>query len=442
MPISPTNPSAPALEPPRPRLAYLMSHYPAISHTFFLHEVLGLRELGLEIETVSINPPDRAIDAMPANEAAEAASTFFIKRTSPLHALLIAAVTLLRRPRAFLRGLGFALSLQSPSPLQLLYGVFYFVEALVLADWMRRRALQHLHIHFSGAVATVGMVAAYAFRFPYSLTVHGPDDFFNERQFSLKDKIERAGFVICISHYCRSQLMRIASPEHWDTMSVVRLGIRPELFPSPPLARRGDPLRIVTVGRLVPAKGQLLLLRALLQLRSRGLIVHLQLVGDGPDRSHLEAFVRTHSLEQQVTFAGARNHDETLQLLSTADICVLASFAEGIPVALMEAMAMGIPCISTFTAGIPELLHHEEEGLLVPAGSVDDLACAIETLTASEELRQRFSVAGRARVLKDYNLATNLQLLATNFANRVASPADLQRDLPRAIQTGLQENYG
>jgi colanic acid/amylovoran biosynthesis glycosyltransferase len=419
-----------------------MSHYPAISHTFFLHEVLGLRELGLEIETVSINLPDRTADAMPANEAAEAASTFFIKRTSPLRALLIAVATLLRHPRAFLRGLGFSLSLQSPSPLQLLYGVFYFVEALVLADWMRRRKLQHLHIHFSGAVATVGMVAAYAFRFPYSLTVHGPDDFFNERQFSLKDKIERASFVICISHYCRSQLMRIASPEHWDTMSVVRLGIRPELFPSRPAKRRGDPLRIVTVGRLVPAKGQLLLLRALLQLRSRGSIVNLLLVGDGPDRPHLEAFVRTHALEQQVTFAGARNHDEALEVLSTADMCVLASFAEGIPVALMEAMAMGIPCISTFTAGIPELLHHEEEGLLVPAGSVDDLASAIETLSANEELRQRFSMLGRARVLKDYNLATNLQLLASTFAERLANPVPLQSDPQRGIEAALQENYG
>ncbi len=418
-----------------------MSHYPAISHTFFLHEVLGLRELGLEIETASINPPDRATDALPAKEAAEAASTFVIKRTPPLRALLIAAATLFRYPRAFLRGLVFALGLQSPSPLQLLYGVFYFVEALVLAHWMRRRDLRHLHIHFSGAVATVGMVAAYAFRFPYSLTVHGPDDFFNERQFSLKDKIERAAFVICISHYCRSQLMRIASPTHWDTMSVVRLGIRPELFPQRPVARAGGPMRIVTVGRLVPAKGQLLLLRALLLLRSRGLIVHLQLVGDGPDRGHLEAFVRTHALGQQVTFAGARNHDQTLQLLSTADICVLASFAEGIPVALMEAMAMGIPCISTFTAGIPELLHHEEEGLLVPAGSVDDLAAAIETLASSEQLRRRFSVLGRARVLEDYNLAVNLQLLAGTFAARLSAPTASQPEMETEVGPALQENY-
>lgn len=419
-----------------------MSHYPAISHTFFLHEILGLRELGLEIETVSINPPDREIDAMPANEAAEAGSTFFIKRTPPLRALRIAAATLLGHPRAFLRGLAFALSLQSPSPLQLLYGVFYFVEALVLADWMRRRELEHLHIHFSGAVATVGMVAAYAFRFPYSLTVHGPDDFFNERQFSLKDKIERASFVICISHYCRSQLMRIASPQHWERMSVVRLGIRPELFPSPRPARDGGPLRIVTVGRLVPAKGQLLLLRALLQLRNRNCIVHLQLVGGGPDRGHLEAFVCAHGLEEQVTFAGARNHGETLQLLSTADICVLASFAEGIPVALMEAMAMGIPCISTFTAGIPELLHHEEEGLLVPAGSVDDLADAIETLAGSEALRQRFSTLGRTRVFRDYNLATNLQLLASTFASRMIPETDLPCGVETDIETALQGIYG
>jgi colanic acid/amylovoran biosynthesis glycosyltransferase len=408
-----------------------MSHYPAISHTFFLHEILGLRELGLEIETASINPPDRPTNKLPGNEAAEANSTFFIKKIPLLQVIAITLVTFLRHPRACMRGLRFALRLPPAAPWQLLYSLFYFLEALLVADWMRRRSLRHLHIHFSGPVATVGMIAAEAFQFPYSLTVHGPDDFFNEKQFSLKEKIERASFVICISHYCRSQLMRIASPEHWDAMSVVRLGIRPELFPERGTIRNARPLRIVTVGRLVPAKGQLLLLRALLQLRERGCIVHLQLVGDGPDRPHLEEFVRQHALEDQISFAGALNHDQTLKLLSSADMCVLASFAEGIPVALMEAMAMGIPCISTFTAGIPELLHHEQEGLLVPAGSVDDLACAIENLASNPTLRQRFSTLGRERVLKDYNLAANLQLLASTFARRIT----LQ-------ENQLQENHG
>ena len=176
------------------------------------------------------------------------------------------------------------------------------------------------------------------------------------------------------------------------------------------------------VGRLVPAKGPLLLLHALEQVRSQGIAVSLTFVGDGPERRELEDFVREHRLTDAVTMTGALNHEQTLERVANADIFVLASFAEGVPVALMEAMALGVPCISTFIAGIPELIDHECDGILVPAGSVEELTNAILRLAADPELRRRLAEAARGHVLRDYHLPDNLNLLAATFKRRLASP--------------------
>ncbi len=408
------------------RMAYLMSRYPAISHTFFLQEILGLRKLGFIIETASINPPDRARKTMLGSELEAADSTFYIKAHSGVQSVWIVLRTLLLRPGAFFRGLLFTLQLDPAHLSRSLFALFYFVEALILGSWMRQRRLERMHIHFSGAVATVGMIAAAAFRIPYSLTVHGPDEFFDQELCFLQMKVERADLVICISDYCRSQLMRIAPPEHWHKLHVARLGIEPAMFFLAPGTQPAGPIELLTVGRLVPAKGQLLLLQAVDRLRERGCFLNVRLAGDGPDRRSLEEFVRVRELGEQVTFCGALNHQQIRDALERTSIFVLPSFAEGIPVALMEAMAMRIPCISTYVAGIPELIRDEQDGLLVPAGSVDALASAIERLAGDPLLRERLAGAGQRRVLDDYNLPKNLHRLASVFSRSAVMPRDAQ----------------
>jgi glycosyltransferase involved in cell wall biosynthesis len=418
------------------RLGYLLSRYPAVSHTFFLQEIRGLRQLGFDIATASINPPDRMRNALPAAEAEEAATTFYIKsmsrtsmsrtsmsRTRAIGGLLRIACT---SPACVVRALRAALALQPSSLRQRLYSLFYVAEALLLCGWIRRRRITHLHVHFGGAVATVGLITAAAARIPYSLTIHGPDEFFDERGTHLKQKLEQAAFVIAISHYCRSQIMRIASPAHWDRFETVRLGIRPELLPQP-AARNPQaplqlvPLQLVMVGRLVPTKGPLLLLQAIAQVQRQGIAIALTIIGEGPERTHLESFIRQHQLNDAVTLTGSLNHHQTLAHVAAADLFVLASFAEGIPVALMEAMALGVPCISTYIAGIPELIDHDRDGILVPAGSVDDLANAILRLARDPGLRHRFAEAARAHVLREYHLPDNLQQLAATLNRRLAA---------------------
>jgi len=394
------------------RLLYLLSRYPAVSHTFFLNEIRELRKQGFTVEVASINPSDRSNSSMPADEVEEAKKTFYIKSTGAARAAAIAAKTLLLRPGVFIRGLAAALRLGRCEPNATLFALFYFAEALILGDWMRSRGHRHLHIHFCGPVATVGMLTSMAWGFSYSLTVHGPDEFYDVEKFYLPQKIEHAKFLLCISDFCRSQLMRIAAPEHWDKIHVVRLGIDPNVFF--PMREQPEPekhtLEVLCVGRLVPSKGQLILLRACDLLLSQGYSLRVRLVGAGPDREHLEMFAQQKAIT--VVFEGAKSHDETRRLLGQADIFVLASFAEGVPIALMEAMAMEVPCVSTRVAGIPELIRDGLDGLLVPASSAEALASTLQRLADDPPLRRSLGEAGRKRVLGLYNLPENVSSLA------------------------------
>jgi len=396
------------------RLVYLLSIYPAVSHTFFLNEVRELRKLGFTIEVASINQPDLSRSTMPTAEAEETDATFYIKSLGGAQAAKIAAKTILLRPREFFRGLAAAMRLGRWDPIATLYALLYFAEALILGDWMRTRGHRHLHVHFCGPVASVGMLASITWGFPYSLTVHGPDEFYDVEKFYLREKVERAKFIVCISNFCRSQLMRIAAPEHWDKMHVVRLGIDPRVFY--PMRQEREPentLEILCVGRLVPSKGQLILLRACARLISQGCPIQVRLVGAGPDRERLEAFAKQMNI--CAIFEGAKSHDETRQLLGRADIFALASFAEGVPVALMEAMAMEVPCVSTCIAGISELIRDGLDGLLVPASSVEALTSAIQRIFEDPLLRRGLGVAGGKRVRELYNLPQNVSLLARVF---------------------------
>ena len=404
---------------PGSRLVYLLSRFPAISHTFFMNEVWELRRLGFTIEVASINPPDRPHSSMPKAEVEETEKTFYIKSAGVKRAIWIAVKTLLRRPHVFARGLLAALRLGHMDPGATLYALFYFAEALILGDWMRSRGHRHLHIHFCGPVATVGMLASIAWGFPYSLTVHGPDEFYDVEKFYLPLKVARAKFILCISDYCRSQLMRVAAPEHWDKMHVVRLGVNPHVFF--PARRRREPedvLEILCVGRLVASKGQLILLRACELLLFQGYPLRVRLVGAGPEVKHLEEFAVRKRIP--VIFEGAKTHEETRKLLGRADVFALASFAEGVPVALMEAMAMDVPCVSTCVAGIPELIRDGLDGLLVPASSAEALASALQRLFDDPLLRRSLAVAGRKRVIEHYNLPRNVCSVASVFRQHLS----------------------
>jgi len=416
-------------QPSSPRalkVAFLLSQYPAVSHTFLLNEVIGLRARGLEIETVSINRPDRPFDKLPALERAEARSTHYIKGGDWLRTLFTVLATAFAHPSVVARGLAAILRLPRLTLLQRGRWLFYLAEALLVGRWMREHGLRHLHVHFGGAVASVGMLTSQAWKIPYSLTIHGPEELLNVDAYQLRAKVAQTSFVYCISDFCRSQLCQFTPVTDWPKFSVHRLGVDPVVLSPPyPLKHSSEgPLRLICTGRLVPAKGHHILLQALDQLRQRGIELHTTLIGTGPEHNSLEAFVQSRGLSNNVVFTSALSHTETLNFVRSADIFVLASFAEGIPVALMEAMAFAVPCVATTIAGIPELIHSGQDGLLAAPSNVGELADAIESLVVDPDLRCYLGGAGRQRIIRDYNLPLNHERLAQCFQQQIADAAE------------------
>jgi glycosyltransferase involved in cell wall biosynthesis len=396
-------------------LGYLISRYPSISHTFILREVAELRRLGFRIHVASINNPDRQSDQLTSEERAEAETTFYVKASGAAGALRAHSAALTRNPAAYLRGLWFAVRLGRTDLRRIAMGCFYFVEAVMVGEWMRSLGLRHLHVHFATPAATVGLIVTRTFPFTYSITVHGPDEFYDAPGYLLPQKIASANLLCAIGSYARSQLMKLSDSSQWNKIEVTPLGVDAALFQPPPVAGNAGVFEVLCVGRLVPAKGQHVLLAAVAQLLSCGRFVKLRLVGDGPDRESLQTAARRLHLEDAVLFEGAVNQDRIRDLYATADVFALASFAEGIPVVLMEAMAMEIPCVSTWITGIPELIRDEVDGLLVPPSDVDALASAIARLMDDSDLRLRLGKAGRRRVIDKYNLRQNIAHLADVF---------------------------
>jgi colanic acid/amylovoran biosynthesis glycosyltransferase len=402
------------------RLAYLVSQYPAISHTFILREIRTLRRLGFEISVASINAPDRRKEQLTAEEREEALKTFYVKPAGITGAAKAHLSTVLAQPVRYLRGLFFALSLGKFDLKKMLYGFFYFVEAVMIGRWMRQQQFSHLHIHFGMAAATVGLIANRTFPITLSMTIHGPDEFYDTPGNYLPQKILDAAFICCISHFARSQLMMLSPPTAWDKLDVSRLGVDPVIFTPRPFREQPEPFEVLCVGRLVPVKGQFILVEAIARLIAEGRQLRLRLVGDGPDRQDLENEVKRRGLTEQVIFEGAVNQDRILEFYTSADVFVLASFAEGLPVVLMEAMAMEIPCVTTHITGVPELIKTRSEGILVAPSEVEALTSAIAELMDKPDFRRQLGETGRRQVLQNYELQRNTERLADIFRHRLS----------------------
>jgi len=254
-----------------------------------------------------------------------------------------------------------------------------------------------------------------------SVTMHGPDEFTDPTGYWLREKIAASSFVIAVSEYGRSQLMNASDYEHWSKLDVVPLGIDPSDFAERPFREMPAPFQIFYVGRLAPVKGLHLLISAVSRLVNNGRNVRLRVIGGGPDRGSLQEDVTRRNLDSYVVFEGQIHTDKVRVLLRDADAFVMSSFAEGIPVALMEAMAMTIPCVAPQITGIPELIRDGRDGLLVHPANEEALAEAIATLIDDPDLRRRLGEAARRRVVEKFNLGHNTEKLAGVFRRRLTS---------------------
>ncbi len=394
-----------ALSEARLQIAYLVSQYPAVSHTFILREIRGIRRLGFEVRVASVRAADRPVESLTPEEREEQRATFYIKPRGFAAALGANLRVLRRNPLGYMRGIVRAARLGWS-----LKNFLYFGEAAVFVDWLRRERLSRVHMHFT---TTVGLLArALAPRVLLSATIHGSDEFIDPEGFHLRRKVAAFDLVCAISEFGRSQLMRFSEPRDWGKLRVARLGVDPETYAPRPFRYNPSPFEIVSVGRLAPVKGQLVLIAALERLVRAGRPVRLRLVGGGEEHTNLEDQAARSGLSAHVIFEGWQTPDRIRDFYAQADVFALASFAEGIPVVLMEAMAMEIPCVATWITGIPELIRNEVDGLLVPPGNDEALAAALARLMDEPELRLRLGKSARHRVVEQYDLRRNIAALA------------------------------
>lgn len=391
------------------KLAYLTGEYPAVSHTFILREILALRALGLTVKTCSVRRTGPEHHRGP-DEKEAAATTFYLLSAAKNPAVLIRAkLAALANPGRFFRALGLAWRLRAPGMRAAIYQLIYFAEALILARHLKAEGVTHLHNHFAGPSATVSMLTSELSGIPYSFTLHGPADLAEPARWKLGEKIARAAFVACISHYARSQAMLMSDPEHWDRLRIVHCGVTPAMYDRP--RQLGDGTHLVFVGRLAPVKGLRVLIEAMGQLGDPS--VRLTIVGDGSERAALETLAAP--LGDRVRFTGYLSQEEVAQILATANAFVLPSFAEGVPVVLMEAMAAGLPVMATRITGVPELVEDGVSGHLVTPGDPSALADAITALASLHDGGAALGQAGRAMVRSEFDISTEAARLATLF---------------------------
>lgn len=379
-----------------------------MSHTFIQNEVAGLRGLGVQIETFAIRRAPVSECRTEADRDARA-TTYALRPPHPWHYLRAHLTGLVRRPSQYRRALVRALRLGAWSAPDLGHQLAYFVQGVVLWDRCRPAGIRHVHAHLANVASDVASVAAElgGDELSWSFTMHGPTEFYDARHYNLAEKARGALFVICISEFARSQLMAMIGAEHWQKLRVVHCGVDVERFA--PVSRGGDHdvVRIASVGRLVPEKGQRLLIEAVASLLRTGADVRLSLAGDGPERASLKQLAAELGVTGQVEFLGAIPHTAVDELLRRTDVFCLPSFAEGVPIVLMEAMAMELPVIASRVMGIPELIEDRVSGRLVAPGSLPELADALSELVADADERRRLGHAARTRVASEFELRGN-----------------------------------
>jgi glycosyltransferase involved in cell wall biosynthesis len=365
------------------KIAFFTNQYPAPSHTFIRREISALEERGHAVCRYAIRP--YSAELRDAADLAEFQKTSHIARFGVARVLLGCLSTMLRRPLGSCRALRLAFRFASAARGDFVLHTIYAAEAMLLANWCLKDEVEHLHVHFGTNPATVAALAHEICGIPYSITVHGPEEFDRASLLGLGLKASTSSFVVAVSSFGRSQLMRWTDPGDWHKLHVVRCGVDGSYRADPAFGVSSEK-RLVCIARLGEQKGHLVLLQAAAKLARQGMNFELVLAGDGPLRAQIEAEIERLSLQRVVTLIGSVSQERVMAEIKRARAMVLASFAEGLPVVLMESMALGRPVISTYIAGIPELVA-ADTGWLVPAGDVDALAEAMRSVLCETTAR-------------------------------------------------------
>ncbi|EKQ70211.1 glycosyltransferase [Leptolyngbyaceae cyanobacterium JSC-12] len=403
------------------KVAYLMNQHPYSSCTFIRREIVGVEACGFEVSRFSIRAPEtKLVDEADIQEVNQ---TRYILGVGSVGLMVGVLRTALTKPSRFLKALKRTLKMGRVSDRGMMINLAYLAEACVLLKWLQDDQIEHVHAHFATNSTAVALLCHEMGGPSYSFTVHGPHEFDKPEALSLTDKIEQSAFVATISSFSKSQLFRWCGYKQWAKIQIIRCGVD-DMFLTHPHVPLPQQLRFVCVGRLSEQKGHLLLIEAVSQLAAEGLEFKVVLVGDGPLRSQIETMITQLNLRNHVEITGWASNAEVRQQILESQIMVAPSFAEGLPVVIMESLALSRPVISTYIAGTPELVQPGKCGWLIPAGSVEALADAMRSAmqTPLPELEQ-MGKTGAALVVQNHNAAHEASRLADLFRKYAAEKA-------------------
>jgi glycosyltransferase involved in cell wall biosynthesis len=395
------------------KILYLVNQYPKVSHTFIRREILSLEEQGVDVIRVAMRSDDPI--GMSEVDKSEFSKTHYVLQQGKVDLVKHVLKAFLSNPQRFSNALKVMLRMYLASKQSLLIHLIYLVESCNVAAVCGSKKVDHIHAHFGTNPAEVAMYTSIITGVPYSFTVHGPEEFDKPLTLNLNQKIKHASKVIAITHYCKSQLFRWADYKDWHKVKIIHCGLESDFFDRDSLTkiRASDTLQFLCIGRLCEQKGQLLLLQAFNNFIKSGNDAYLTLAGDGEMRSDVEQFITANKLHNHVKITGWVDSNQIKQMLSKSDAMLLPSFAEGLPVAIMEAMATGVPVISTSIAGIPELLKHNQTGFLVCPGSVEALETALNAfINMNNDSLNNIKIAAFEAVAKEHNVTTEAAKLA------------------------------
>jgi colanic acid/amylovoran biosynthesis glycosyltransferase len=383
------------------KIAYLLHRFPEITDTFIKREIRSLQRLGTDVQVIAVWKPGVS-ETTPEIMGQWAPETHFILPRSLPSLIGILLTSLARSPILSARTLRLAISTSRPGLRGLVYQVIYFIEAVLAADIIRRRSIDHVHNHIGDQSGTVTMLAASLAGIGYSITFHGWPVFFDAKYYRVKEKVLGARFTRAISFFCRSQLMMFSECEDPSAFKVVHCGLSLEKYHYRP--PREQVRRIFCAARLSPEKGHAFLIRAMKLLVDQGHQLELRLAGDGPRKEQLTNLANELGISDRIRFLGFLTEDEVIRELQDADLFVLPSFVEGLPVSAMEAMAIGVPVIATNIAGTSELIEDGRAGLLVRPSDSVALADAVVRMIKNHDFRLRAAEFGRKRVVDEFDL--------------------------------------
>jgi colanic acid/amylovoran biosynthesis glycosyltransferase len=398
-------------------IAYLVNQYPKVSHSFVRREVAAVESCGLKVARFSIRSCESEL--VDGADKLEQELTKVILGTGIqglVSSLLRVAIT---RPVRFLEALRLTFQVGWHSDRGMILHLAYLAEACVVLNWFSEQEIAHVHAHFGTNSTTVAMLCRVLGGPTYSFTVHGPEEFDKATLLALEEKIKRSTFVAAVSSFGKSQIFRWCDRSFWSKIHVIHCGVDAAFLVHPHVPIPAAP-RLVCIGRLSEQKGHLLLLEAAHLLAVEGLDFKLVFVGDGPLRSDIEKQIAEYGLQKHIEITGWASGDEVREQLLASRAMVLPSFAEGLPVVIMEALALYRPVISTYVAGIPELVEPGVCGWLVPPGSAKILAIAMRAaLEAPLEKLEEMGKAGAQRVAQQHNIDLEAKKLVALFQQAI-----------------------